>query len=125
MYLWVIVALSCAGYLENASSLTPFDVAILLLSLPGLLGLFGYAYARPFLRQRIWGVWLWLQPLIDAASWIAASFGLGAFAQPVGESWSAYIGIGVALSLPQYVALFRYGYRSQALWERAESWSAR
>ncbi len=122
MYAWVVVALSGVGLVSRAGSLTPFDIAIQLLSLPGFLGLFGYAYARPVLRLRIWRTWAWLQPLVDAAATIAGFLGIGAFALPELDVGSGVgLSVGVALSVPQYVALFRYGYRSQALWERPGS----
>jgi hypothetical protein len=105
------------------------DATNLALSSVGLAGVFGYAHARRILGNGLWRVWAVSQPLWDAFySLIAGPLGWtnmdsGAATNEI-EYWVG-VALGTLIGMPIYVALFRYGYRSQALWERAESWSAR
>jgi hypothetical protein len=107
------------------ATMTALDAANLVLSAVGLAGVFGYAHARRVIGNGLWRVWAVSQPLWDAFySLIAGSLGwtdlnAGAATNEI-EYWVTAALVGL-IELPTYIALFRYGYRSQALWERTES----
>ena len=105
-------------------TLNALDTANLVLSLVGLAGYFGYAHARRIVGRGLWRGWAVLQPLWDASyTLIAGPLGWTNFEEGAGANEVAYwigIAMGALIQLPIYLALFRYGYRSQALWKRAK-----
>jgi hypothetical protein len=89
----------------------------LLDGLPGLLavsGLLGYAHRRPVLRRWVWMAVAVALPLWDVAmgAWIYPRL------EPQQSSTREYF-LLMPLFLPEYLALFRYGFRSSELWTRA------
>lgn len=85
--------------------------------LPGLLaviGVLGYAHHRPVLWRWVWMAVAVMLPLWDIAmgAWIYPRL------EPQQNSTREYF-LLMPLFLPEYLALFRYGYRSDALWTRA------
>ena len=79
----------------------------------GIVGLFGYAYRRPFLGQWFWKSWSILLPMWDIL--------MGVWIYPSQEPRSepglvmAYF-VLMLLLVPEYVALVRYAYRSPEVW---------
>ncbi len=100
------------------------DVADAIFSLTGFVGLCGYAYARRVGSARFWRAWAPAQVAWDLF-FILVATPLGwagelpdSEPESGGESLST-IALSLTLLAPLWLALFRYGYRSQALWDRA------
>jgi len=81
-----------------------------------LLAIYGFVYCKRIFSRKIWQVFFPLILLWD--SWSIIFDGDW-------EQWRqsgpviliVFIGIFLILMVPQYIALFRYGFREQALWE--------
>ena len=76
----------------------------------GLMGLFGYAFRRPWLGRRSWMVLSVLIPLWDVA------MGVWIYPRQSGTGVELEYFVAMLLFLPQYLALVRYAYRSAELW---------
>jgi hypothetical protein len=120
VYAYVLTALQVLGLVNmfisrKMSVPEALDCAV---AAVGLIGLFGYAYRRPFLGRRFWMSWGVLLPL-----W---GFMMGAWVYPRQN------GTGVQMTyflmmlqfLPWYLAVIRYGYGSRELWIEAARRSA-
>jgi len=113
-YAFLISAVIAAGFAylvaTDFHALLCLDIAV---TAVGIVGLFGYAYRRPLLQPRLWAVWALVLPAWD----LLFNFVLYRPAQhDVGT-------LGKALSLipfvPEYLALWLYGFRSASLWAGA------
>jgi hypothetical protein len=97
---------------EGFSLLDVLDIPI---SLIALVGVFGYAYKRKIIGERFWQFWLFV-----AIGWDILVHGALEDFSDLGEISTIEIGIGLAVAalliLPQYIALYLYGFRSTALW---------
>jgi hypothetical protein len=97
------------------SSLYVINLAV---STIGALGLFGYAWRRRLFRRGLWRAWTVIQPVRDSfGMWVAVPMGLGAGGAPEGPSVAYRLAV-LAFLLPLYIALFRYGFRSETLWSQ-------
>jgi hypothetical protein len=79
-----------------------------------LVGLFGYAYRRIILRREIWRTWLPLVLIWDSGVLLRQFW-----REDLGDDVALFVAIVAFTTLaviPQYVALYRYGYRSPELW---------
>lgn len=79
-----------------------------------LVGVFGFAFSRTILNRRLWQIWL-----PGVVIWDSAVLTEEYLHEPMAvDSWFilAYVLVGVILVLPEYVALYLYGYRSNLLW---------
>ena len=81
-----------------------------------LIGVFGFAYSKSILSKRLWQIWLPMIILLRDAVLHAQGF------------WDESSGYGtlfltlvtlfaVIFALPEYLAIYYYGYRSDPLWE--------
>ncbi|MCU7920517.1 MAG: hypothetical protein KZQ95_19500 [Candidatus Thiodiazotropha sp. (ex Epidulcina cf. delphinae)] len=78
-----------------------------------LLGVFGYAFKKAVLNQSVWKVYLLFIILWDISFTVLRDEWIG------GEDLMYEILSLVIMALiliPQYVAIFRYGFRSKQLW---------
>lgn len=124
IYFWIIVVLMAAalgtqlaGTLgvemfadEDLDVLDTISYAISALS---LVGVFGYAYSKPLLQPRLWQLWLPIALLADIYF-----FGYEVLYPELDEPMSAVavIVFYAIFAVPQYVALYLYGFRSKELW---------
>ena len=89
-----------------------------IVTLVGMLGLFGFAYRRYFLGRRIWMIWSLLLPLWDVM--------MGAWVYPR-QAATAVEGVQLVycfvllFCLPQYLALIRYAFLSREFWHKGAS----
>jgi hypothetical protein len=113
-YAFLISAVIVAGYAylmaTEFHALLCLDIAV---TAVGIVGLFAYAYRRPLLKRRFWALWALVLPswdlLFNFVLYRQAQHGVGT--------------LGKALSLipfvPEYVALWLYGFKSASLWAGA------
>ena len=74
-----------------------------------LLGLFLYAYRRPFLSPFFWKV-----------GWVVSMYFLGAGVLLGVERYSPFFLNHFVVVLPEYIAVFLYAFRSPTLWQTRE-----
>ena len=82
----------------------------------GLLGLFGFAYQRRTINVLFWKVWFFILVVWDT-SFTINSF----FEEPVKfDGLSIFIAamIFIVLILPQYFAIYLFGFKSAQIWNR-------
>lgn len=117
LYFWLMISLVIVAafyelYDENAMEVS--DVADYGTWLFSLAGVFGFAYSKVFLHRRLWRVWL---PIIVV--WDIGFLVKQYLQDPVELDPSLLVFTAVFFVLivaPQYLALYLYGYRSNALW---------
>jgi hypothetical protein len=118
VYAFGVVALQLVGLffaLRKISVAEALDYAV---TAVGIIGLFGYAYRRPFWGRRIWMLWGALFPVWDIV--------MGAWVYPRQNGTGVHMiyFLAMLLFLPQYLAVIRYGYSSRELWSEAGRRSA-
>jgi hypothetical protein len=119
LYFWLMVGLLIGVVflnLDYQESMTAVDFIYYATWLFSLVGVFGLAYSKVFLHKRVWQVWL---PMV-----IAWDIGLEIYdyiqdPTELDPLAVAFIGVFfVILIVPEYVALYLYGYRSDLLWSK-------
>jgi hypothetical protein len=116
-YFWLMAALAVGSVffdLRRSQTLIPFDMVDYGTWLFSLVGVFGFAYSKIILSKRLWQVWL---PLV--ALWDIGGLVKQYFQEPVEmEPWFLLFVAVIAgiFILPEYLALYLYGYRSPSLW---------
>jgi hypothetical protein len=105
-----VAAIQVVGFFFDLQKLNVAEVLDDVVTAVAMIGLLGFAYRRAFGGRRIWKVWAVLFPLSNAA--------IGVWVYPKQNSTGAWVGYFVAMLLlsPQYWAVIRYAYRSDALW---------
>jgi hypothetical protein len=80
-----------------------------------LVGVFGFAYSKALLQRRLWQAWLPVVVLADIYF-----FGYEVLYPELGDliGMITVVVFYAILSVPQYIALYLYGFRSSELWER-------
>jgi hypothetical protein len=117
IYLWlmsVLFVIALAATLVEAAE----DSLVDLLDYAGwgisLVGVFGYAYSRPIWSRRLWRWWLPIILVWDLCI-LPRQLSKEDFASDA-PTLIATILVSVLLVLPQYVALYRYGYEEGHAW---------
>lgn len=93
---------------------TPSDLVDYGTWLFSLIGVFGYAYSIGIIRKPLWQAWL---PIV--VLWDIGSMAYQQMHDPIEmEPWFIVIIalIAAIMLLPEYLALYLYGYRSNSLW---------
>jgi len=116
-YFWLVVVLVIAtvilqfqfGQMPGPSDF--FDYGVWLFS---MVGVFGFAYSKLIVGKRLWQVWLPVVLIWDIGL-MAKQY---VFEPMEMEPWFMVVVlvIGGILVLPEYLALYLYGYRSDSLW---------
>jgi hypothetical protein len=113
IYFWVLTVLLVVLYVLTLSS---SDVAVYYyldvpVSVLGLVGLYGYAFKKRLVHANFWKVWFIIVVLWDIF------FNLVLPARALIEMQDIIVlVICGAIIIPEYVALYLYGFRSRALW---------
>ncbi len=89
------------------------EIFSLLVSLVGLIGLFGFAFQRRIARRLFWRIWFGLT-LFSIAATFSMFIGMLSLGFEVQLQWLVVL---VVLNLPMYYALFMYAYRSPHVWK--------
>ena len=120
VYAFVLTALQVVGLvglfiLKKMSVAEVLDCAV---AAVGIIGLFGYAYRRPFWGRRVWMFWGVLLPVwgFVMAAWV--------YPRQNGTGVQTTHFLVMLLLLPWYWAVIRYGYGSRELWTEAARRSA-
>jgi hypothetical protein len=112
VYALAIAGLQIIGFMVDLRKINLAEVLDDLVTMVGMIGLLGYAFRRRIGGRRIWMLWAVLFPVSNAVIglWIYPHTGTG-----------GHLGYFVAMLLffPQYLAVFRYGYRSPEIWRGA------
>jgi len=119
IYFWfllVVVGFLFGGFLvQGLDMIKILDFPIALVSLAGL---FGYAYQQSIGESLFWKAWL---PVVFVWD-ISTNFlwdGLFGFHGLDRLEVIAVIAVFYAIFMAEYVALFLYGFRSEAIWRKA------
>ena len=80
-----------------------------------LSGLFAFAYGKRFVNRHFWRVWLIVIVCWDLIYNLVFTHYLG-IAHPELTGSVAETLMGLVLLMPEYIALYLYGYRSDNLW---------
>jgi hypothetical protein len=96
----------------------------LLVGVVGAAGLCAYAFSKRLGRERFWRVFAIAQPCWDLVFLLGLTpLGLAGEVPDSEPETSAEYAVTLVFSLallaPVWLALFRYGYRSPALWQRS------
>ena len=121
VYFWFLTAVLVALYALTFSQSAPaiYNYLDIPISLIALIGLYGYAFKKPIGHYNFWKIWLVAVVLWDI------SFNLVLPGRTVADPLNmAFFLIWSAIILPEYVALYLYGFRSQPLWHGATRSSA-
>jgi hypothetical protein len=112
VYALAIAGLQIIGFMVDLRKINLAEVLDDLVTMVGMVGLLGYAFRRHIGGRRIWMLWAVLFPVSNAVIglWIYPHTGTG-----------GHLGYFAAMLLffPQYLAVFRYGYRSPEIWRGA------
>jgi hypothetical protein len=120
-YFWLMAALVVGAVIFNLyfeETPAPSDIVDYGTWLFGLIGVFGFAYSKVIMSKRLWQVWL---PIIVA--WDVGVLTKQYVYEPVEmDPWLMVFVAVIAgvLVLPEYLALYLYGYRSGSLWAAKE-----
>jgi len=118
IYAWFLAIVLAAAYgaiiWEGLEVRDAIDIPI---SLIAVIGVFGYAYKRRIVSEDLWRVWFFV-----IIGWdIFNSLVLEDFTE-FDEFTAIEISIGIIfvliLIIPEYIALFLYGFKSETLWRR-------
>lgn len=117
IYFWLMAILVVgallldARYSDGRDLLDILDYGTWLFS---LVGVFGFAYSKVIMNKRLWQIWL---PIV--VIWDVSVPAIQHMHEPLEmEPWFLALAAAIAamLVLPQYVALYFYGHRSDGLW---------
>jgi hypothetical protein len=118
VYAFGVAALQVVGLLSILRKMGVAEALDCAVAVVGVIGLFGYAYRRPF-----WGRWIWMFLGALLPMWGVV---MGAWVYPRQMGTEMHIGYFTLLLpfLPWYWAVIRYGYGSRELWIEAARRSA-
>ena len=88
------------------------------ISLVSLAGLFGYAYQQSIGERLFWKAWLPVVFVWDVATNFLWN-GLFGFRGLDSLEMVVIIAVFYAIFVAEYIALFLYGFRSEAIWRKA------
>lgn len=116
-YFWSIGVLAVGAIVFDVYEqrrVEAFDVVDYATWIISLAGVFGFAYSRAILHKRLWQAWL---PL--AIGWDLVTLTRQYMADPSETDPLLIVFVLLIVGIlfvPEYVALYLYGYRSDALW---------
>lgn len=125
LYLWLLVLILVPSYgyvlvTYGAEWIRGADIVDMAVTAVALIGLAGYAYSLRVGVAGFWKLWLPLELAWDVLyatvlEWIGIAGSIPGSESPDPIS----IAIGLGMLLPLWIGLYRYGYRSKALWDGA------
>lgn len=121
IYTWLLAVLLVLAYSVILSANPAIvDFIDMPLSLVAWLGLWAYSYNRGIFSKHLWMAWLPLIVVWDATYnlYFEMYLGVGQSAGEEEPTTPVGMAIGYLFILPEYLALYRLGYSSSALWDR-------
>jgi len=114
IYFWVLSAIYTLVFVNVFTRLDSdiHNYTNVLISLIALIGLYGYAYQTPLSKIKIWNVWFFLIIIWDLYD-LFISF-------EDKNLTITFVVISYVFLIPEYIALYFYGYRSSHLWENVK-----
>lgn len=96
-----------------------FDYLDMIISVGALMGFVGYAYEFRIISMKLWQVYFFLVIAWDLFYNIIISMALNLAVHLPYEEKTSWVGVLVsfAIIIPEYIALFLYGFKSEMLWE--------
>src|SRR3989338_2047058 len=119
IYFWFLLVV--VGFLFVGFLVRELDMIKLLdfpVSLVSLAGLFGYAYQKSIGESRFWKAWLPVVFVWDVSTNFLWN-GVFGFHGLDRLEVIAVIAVFYAIFMAEYIALFLYGFRSEAIWRKA------
>jgi hypothetical protein len=100
-----------------------FDYVDMIVSVGALMGFIGFAYEFRIISMSLWKFYFFLVIGWDVFYNIFISMIFDLAVHLPNEEKTSWIGVAVsfALIVPEYVALFLYGFKSEPLWEGVET----
>lgn len=119
VYFWIFAFIVVSGYSATLAKKTAFYLYFdILLSIVGLVSLWCYAYEKRILRPNFWRLFFCLFLPWNVINMIYGPFYVDS--ELVGQSDQFYAKlIPAAISLPAYIALFLYAFRSKEIWNES------
>jgi hypothetical protein len=116
-YCWLVLLSLGYAVVANLSQPNTLELVQIPVYAVGALGLTGYTYRRRRFGRRFWVAWFPLQLGVDLVEIALSMWGWtdgGTRMMPARTAplWA----VGLVFTMPLYVALFRYAFRSGALW---------
>jgi hypothetical protein len=100
-----------------------FDYLDMIVSVGALMGFVGFAYEFRIISMNLWKVYFFLVIAWDIFYNIFITMVLDLAVHLPNEEKIGWTGVALsfAIIIPEYIALFLYGYKSDPLWEGAEA----
>lgn len=115
IYFWILSALIFFGALSTIdSSTSPFEYFDLIFCTIGLVSLFGYSYKKRILNISFWKFFAPVFLFWEIFFLIYENFIIGG-SENIEHSFIFFM-ISLLITIPGYVAVFLYGYRSKEIW---------
>jgi hypothetical protein len=107
IYFWVFAALMTVNYAQGLDLTMKWMVIDLVVSLPSLLALYGYAYRKVFLTVRVWKAYF--------VFFIVENLLFNLVLSPMEGSQALDMNmlIGLVITLPVFVATFLYAFENR------------
>jgi len=117
IYFFILSFLLLIAYFDIfRSGATLFDFVDVIISLIALLGLFGYSFQRKIYNVRLWRTWLFVIVIWDVVYNLLLTHTVGVAQIQIKLSLVEYM-LTMLIILPEYIALFLYGYKSPNFWK--------
>ena len=96
-----------------------FDYLDMIVSVGALMGFVGFAYEFRIISMKLWKIYFFLVIAWDLFYNIIISMVLNLAVHLPYEGKTSWLGalVSFAIIIPEYIALFLYGYKSELLWE--------
>jgi hypothetical protein len=117
IYFFILLFLLLFSYADIMYKVaTFFDYADIIISLIALLGLFGYSFQRKIYARKLWSTWFIVIIIWDVVHNMFITKLLGLAQNNIQFGLAEYL-LGMLIVLPEYIALYLYGYKSTDLWK--------
>lgn len=117
IFIVIVILVSLLGYyyIENSGVTEYVSIALLL---PALIGMYGYVFSKKILSQPVWFYNFFIQLFWSVLYYFVTKIDL--YGNMTKEAFWITQAIMWALSIPYYIALYRYGSKSHPIWKYTE-----
>lgn len=114
IFIVILMLVSLLGYYYIENSGVAEYVSIVLLP-PALIGLYGYVFSKKILSQRVWYFNFYIQLFWTVSYYFVTDIDL--YGDMSRETFWILQAIMWTLSIPYYIALYRYGSKNHPIWK--------